>query len=75
MRFLVVNSETGSIKEEHNDKHIADSHCKSLNKDEDIPIFYVQPTCPACYSDNVTKPDLYDNVWVCEDCGHKMEFK
>lgn len=79
MRFLVVNSETGNIKEEHNDKHCADRACKVLNSEfigfDGLPVYLVQPTCQACYSDDVSQPELFDNTWVCEDCGHRMEFK
>ena len=71
MRFLIVRTCNGTVVEEHNDKHIADRICADLNSEETL--YQVQPTCPSCYSDDVT--NTVDTTWVCEDCGHKMRIK
>lgn len=68
MRFLIVNSETNEIVEEHNVKHVADKHSFNLNSLEDIPIYFVQPTCPQCDSEDMYRPELEDSTWVCSNC-------
>ena len=79
MRFLIINSDTGSITEEHNVKHLADKAISVLNthevKNDRVPIYYVQPTCVVCDSEDMTEDNFDPKVWKCTHCGNYTEMK
>ena len=79
MRYLIINSDTNSILEEHNIKHVADKACSAANKIEikqdRVPIYFVQPTCAVCDSEDLTKEDIDSDDWVCNQCGHYTRMK
>lgn len=81
MRFLIINSDTGFIAEEHNDKRLAELASAKRNKEfvdmGDIVVYHVQPTCPQCDDDDVhrghsdathTYPET--DYWYCGSCSH-----
>lgn len=79
MRFLVINSDTNNVVEEHNDKHLADKACSIVNTHEinhdRLPIYYVQPTCPNCNSDEMERVDPMREDWLCLSCHYVLHLK
>lgn len=72
MRFLIINSDTNDIVEEHDVKHVADKGVNVLNdheiKNDRAPVYFVQPTCPTCDSEDMYRPEFEDSTWVCPNC-------
>ena len=79
MRFLIVNTDTNAVVEEHNEKHLAEKACFVLNTHEIdrhcIPIYLVQPTCPMCHSDEMQRTDFDSEDWLCLSCHYVLHLK
>lgn len=71
--YLIINSDTKEIAQEHNSKHIAEQECVRLNKNEELPVYYISPTCPQCYSEETVKLELEDNKWLCCNCRYTFK--
>lgn len=79
MRFLIINSDTKEVVEEHNDWHHANDASRNLNQHEvmndRVPIYYSQPTCPLCDSDEMGRTEMDGEAWKCHSCGGVLTLK
>lgn len=79
MRFLIINSDTKEVVEEHDDIHHAYDASWKLNQhkvmNDRVPIYYPQPTCPHCHSDEMERTQMDADTWKCHSCGGFLTLK